>query len=294
MLLRLREDISVRTVGEDLELHGPGGIKIKGLARQLGAFFKKLEAGLESDIKKNPLEQKLVDLLNKNNLLTNVPSLDDRNAVWESHFKLQNPLKNKSVLVIGCGGTGAIIADHLSRCGLGKLGLIDGANLDAPDLNRQFTFRKKDLGRSKTELLKEHIQNETDTKVIEARNAYLSKNNLDIFEGEYDLVINCADRPKYQIQALAIKLSNKNNCPALFGSVGISDYVVGPLLADRAEKVSFAAMIKREAKLFNSQKVIKGSNALLNSKAAIDIATKAYEYLVGIEKLEFKRIEAHA
>lgn len=291
MLLRLREDISLRVADDDLELHGNGGMKIKGQASILCDFLKSLEAGMPITTKATHLEKKLLDLLEKRSLLTRFTSIENRNAVWEAHFNLQNPLKDKAVLIIGCGGTGAIIADHLARCGLGKIGLIDGAKLDLPDLNRQFTYRKKDLGKAKVTLLKELIESETQTKVIEAHEAYLTEASLDIFTQEYDLVINCADRPKYQIQELAVKVSNLKNCPVLFGSVGITDYVVGPFLEEPEEKADYAQKIKDEAQVFqNSQKVIKGSHALLNTRAAIEIATRAYEYLAGMEKLEFKRI----
>ena len=180
MYLKLREDVFVRFHEQNIEFIGQKVFKIKDVGKKLKTFIENLELGLKKS-EFSSLEKKLLDLLWDKNLLIEVDNFDNRNQTWEAHFQLRNPLREKAVLIIGCGGTGAIIADHLARCGLARLGLVDGAVLDPPDLNRQFTYHSKDIGKDKVTLLKEHIESQTQAKVGENHiiwfNTKYNKNN---------------------------------------------------------------------------------------------------------------------
>lgn len=292
MLVKIREDVFARTVIDGIEFYGKNSFKLKTQNENLKAFAMKLEDGIDVNLKFNNLEAKLIDKLNDKGILINYEFSNDRNAIWEAHLNVNGPLKNKSVLVIGVGGTGSIIADHLARFGVLKIGIVDGAKLDSPDLNRQFCYKKENVGKYKVDLLKDHIESQTNCKVVESYREYLNSSNLDIFKKDYDLIINCADKPKFEIQCLAVKLSQIKKIPILFGSVGILDYVVGPFLNSESKKEKFLQTIYEEKKLFSfSNKVIKGSNPILNTLASVEIAKVAYEYLAGLEKLHFEKIE---
>lgn len=292
MYLKLREDVSFRSKGRDLEFHGVNGVKFKDVPATLARMAKRLEFGVDGSFPFSKRERQMLSELGQRGLLIRTPSMEDRNAIWNAHFDIEGGnLESKSVFVIGCGGTGAIIADHLARAGVGYIGLIDGALLDDPDLNRQFTYRKADIGRPKARLLKDHLKAETGVKVLEAHNKYLTKENLACVQGRYDLIINCADRPKHEIQRLALRLGDKKNCPVLFGSVGVRDYIVGPFVRGQDQKSKFLKQIEREASFFEqSDKVIKASNPLLNTKAAVEMAIRSFEYLSGERKLNFERL----
>lgn len=59
-------------------------------------------------------------------------------------------LANKSVLVVGVGGVGSVTCEMLTRCGIGKLILLDYDHVEMENMNRLF-FRPNQCGLAKAE-----------------------------------------------------------------------------------------------------------------------------------------------
>ena len=47
-------------------------------------------------------------------------------------------IKNFSVIIVGIGGIGAVVAEMLTRCGVGKLILYDYDHVEIANMNRLF------------------------------------------------------------------------------------------------------------------------------------------------------------
>lgn len=71
--------------------------------------------------------------------------------------KTQINIKNKNVLLLGCGGLGTVVLQNLISLGVEKLVLIDYDNIDISNLNRQLFFNENDVGKLKTDILKDKI-----------------------------------------------------------------------------------------------------------------------------------------
>ena len=68
----------------------------------------------------------------------------------------QDYLKDKSILVIGCGGLAHAALPYLLSSGIGNVTLFDGDLVESSNLNRQHLFTPNDIGKNKALILKEY------------------------------------------------------------------------------------------------------------------------------------------
>ena len=103
-------------------------------------------------------------------------------------------LKSARIAVFGIGGVGAYVVEALARSGVGSLDLIDNDTVDISNINRQLIALTSTVGRFKTEVMRERINDiNSDCRVYEHRFFYLPENRDKIDFTKYDYIVDAVD-----------------------------------------------------------------------------------------------------
>lgn len=117
-------------------------------------------------------------------------------------------LTAKKVMVVGLGGVGAYAAEMLCRAGVGNMVLIDSDTVGQTNLNRQLIALNSTLGKLKSEVLAQRLQDINPKVKLTLISEYVEEENIPrIFEtaGELDYVVDAID-------TLAPKISLIKHC----------------------------------------------------------------------------------
>ena len=80
-----------------------------------------------------------------------------------------------TVIIIGVGGVGSVVAEMLTRCGIGRLILYDYDNVELANMNRLF-YTPQQVGLSKVAAAKETLLSINPKIQIEAYNHNVTTN----------------------------------------------------------------------------------------------------------------------
>ena len=88
----------------------------------------------------------------------------------------------------------AYVVEALARSGVGSLDLIDNDTVDISNINRQLIALTSTVGRFKTEVMRERINDiNSDCRVYEHRFFYLPENRDEIDFTKYDYIVDAVD-----------------------------------------------------------------------------------------------------
>lgn len=129
----------------------------------------------------------------------------------------QTLLGEKHVLVLGCGGLGGSVIEHLVRLGIGRMTVVDGDRFEEANLNRQLLATKTTLGENKALAAKERalaIRPAMHVQAVPCR--FEAANASGLLEG-IDLVMDGLDSPSDRM--LAERICGERGIPIVHGAV---------------------------------------------------------------------------
>ncbi|WP_456471314.1 HesA/MoeB/ThiF family protein [Caminibacter sp.] len=132
-------------------------------------------------------------------------------AIGEKNQKI---LAEKSVLIVGAGGLGNILATTISCIGLKKIYIIDFDKIEIHNIHRQFQFYEEDCGQSKSIMLSEKLNKRCkDTEIIGLNKTF--KNDLKI--NDIDLIFDATDN--FDVRIEIDKFAKAHSIPWIYASV---------------------------------------------------------------------------
>ena len=101
-------------------------------------------------------------------------------------------LKSSHVAVFGVGGVGGFAVEALARAGVGKITLIDSDTVSVSNINRQIIATLSTVGRYKTEVMRDRINDINPECEVVIYNEFYSNENPIPFDG-IDYIADCID-----------------------------------------------------------------------------------------------------
>ena len=133
-------------------------------------------------------------------------------------------LRQAHICVIGIGGVGSWAVEALARSGIGKLTLIDMDDICVTNINRQIHALSGNIGKLKTEVMKERVQLINSKCEVQVIDDFLSAESLtEYLNRNYDYVIDAIDNVKTKAALIAYCKRNKIKVITIGGAGGQTD-----------------------------------------------------------------------
>lgn len=126
-------------------------------------------------------------------------SIEDQDKLW-----------NSTVIIIGVGGGGGVVAELLVRTGVGHIVLVDGDKYEETNLNRQIGATIETIGQYKVNIIKKRLLSINPLIDVEAQTTYLMDDSL-IKNSPDAIICDCSDskESKMLIADICAKTRNK-------------------------------------------------------------------------------------
>lgn len=259
------------------------------------SFLRELSSGISVDqIKRYLLNGKIkifYSMLAKNNLITAIgddhknTSLEKTHEYFSYHLgDISVPFNFKKglhIAIIGCGGTGANVALCLASSGFESFTLVDFDTVQESNLNRQFAYDSRDIGKSKVECLKNRLLNINPELIINTLEKKISNTyDLDVISGDIDLIVSAIDSPAVHSSIYTLKYAIRKNTPIIFGAVGYGRISAGPLLTNQISRHHYLSSLIKVSNI-DTQPItgsLSSTNLTLSSILATNITAWFYPF----------------
>lgn len=138
----------------------------------------------------------------------NIPALSEEECLT---------LRQKKLLLVGCGGLGGHILEQLARIGVGAIRVVDGDVFEETNLNRQLLSEVSILGSGKAKAAADRICRVNPDVMVESAAEFLTEENAAMLLHGCDAVLDALDNiPSRKILAAACA---EAGIPYIYGAI---------------------------------------------------------------------------
>lgn len=298
-ILRISGDVRVWVDGGSVCLLGEAGLlEVEGAPATLEAVLSALQSGASiSDLLTMCEASVLLGLMEQLFALHWLHSVTDNDAsvperyrqvfAWLASLTLRpgealKRLSDHTVAILGVGGLGIQVLEHLIGLGLRSAILIDGDVVEASNLNRQYSYTPADIGRPKAQVAAEFMLRQVPHAQVQAIVQYVTTTaDLAILDDhEIGIFVNCADQPA-DIETIVSRYAQARKLATMTGGVGVQRGYWGPL----APQGAGCTPARASTVLVGSRRVPRlrctSSHGPYNSIIAALMAHDVFAYLSG-------------
>lgn len=196
----------------------------------------------------------------------------------------QARLLESAVAIIGLGGLGGHLAEHMARLGVGRLTLIDGDSVAESNLNRQLVSEMNTLDNPKSLAARKRVWDVNPAVEVDARQVFADENNLPELLSGVNLVLDGLDHVPSRF--LLERRCRELNLPLVHGALsGLAGQVMtifpgdaglealyGPEGADKARAGSVLTMTAAavaSVQAAEALKILLGWDGLLRNEVLL-------------------------
>jgi len=176
--------------------------------------------------------------------------------IGEENF---NKIKNTKVLLVGVGGVGSFAFETLIRSGFQDITIIDKDIVEESNLNRQLVANLNTIGASKVDVALNIANNINKNIKIRAINAFLTKNNINELDKDFDFIIDACDTLNTKLEL--IRFASNNNIK-IISSMGVGNRIDASLI-----KITTLNKTNNDPLAKKLRKLVKDNN--LNNKIPV-------------------------
>jgi len=152
---------------------------------------EKTETELDCFLEKENIEQTLFfELLHRRlitaneHLFTRKDEVNFKNELYldllfQNSKEITERIHEYTFVIVGCGGIGNFVSFALNTFTPKEIILVDGDKIERSNLNRQFIFDEYDIGKYKSDILKQRLNDKNSNSIISSYAEYGNVSNLE-------------------------------------------------------------------------------------------------------------------
>ncbi len=148
-----------------------------------------------------------------------IPKQFERN-VMSLGKENQIKLFNSTVSIIGMGGLGGFVLEHLVRLGVGHIKIVDKDVFEESNLNRQILSDANSLGKPKVEVAKIRAKNINKEVIIDSFEAEFNEESAQDILKESDVAVDALDNNNSR--ALLFRMAKSLGIPVVHAAVSMT------------------------------------------------------------------------